>query len=400
MDNPSRRLNAISNEAPKSTPQDQSDFPPPQSGNKYSKAEFKRMFPNLFSDKLGCLKDVRVHLDLDPAVRPVRQKLRPLPFHLRDAVEKELQKHIDLGILERVTDDMGPTPWVSNIVPVLKEKGISRDGKTNVSRPLANQPPPVPEIRITVDNRCQNKAIRRTNYPSKTLEDLLYEVNGAKWFSKLDIKKAFHQFPLEETQRQLTVITIHIGLLRYTRLHMGISCASEVFSEHIRRILEGVIGQVNMTDDVMIHGPTEENHQRSLLATLRKLEAAGLTLNLEKCEFYKQEIQYYGLRFTKDGVSPTEDRVKALKECAAPTDAKSLRSFLCTVLWSARFMKDVNTIADPLWRLCKTGVPWQWTETEQAAFEAVKELISTKCMGYFRKDWITELVSDASPRPF
>ena len=87
------------------------------------------------------------------------------------------------------------------------------------------------------------------------------------------------------------------------------------------------------------------------------------------------------------GVSPTEERVKALKECATPTDVKSLRSFLCTALWSARFMKDICTIAEPLWRLTKNGMAWQWTTTEQNAFQALKDAISTKCMGYFRKDW-------------
>ena len=170
-----------------------------------------------------------------------------------------------------------------------------------------------------------------------------------------------------------------------------------MFSEHIRRILDGVIGQANMTDDVIIHGKTEEDHQRALLSVLKRLEDSGLTLNLEKCDFYKEEIKFYGLRFTKDGVSPTEDRVKALKECKEPVDVKSLRSFLCTVLWSSRFMRDVCTVSEPLWRLTKNGVPWQWTETEQNAFDAIKELISTKCMGYFRKDWETELISDASP---
>ena len=68
------------------------------------------MIPDLFSGKLGCLKDIRVHLDLDPKVEPLRQKLRPLPFHLKDAIRKELRKQIELGILERVTDEMGPTP--------------------------------------------------------------------------------------------------------------------------------------------------------------------------------------------------------------------------------------------------------------------------------------------------
>ena len=115
-------------------------FPPPKKNGRYSKDELKVMFPSLFSGTLGCLKDVRVHLHLDPEVKPVRQKLRPLPFHLREAVSKEIKKQIELGILERVTDDMGPTPWVSNIVPVLKDKDkdtgvkLGRDGKPSPMR--------------------------------------------------------------------------------------------------------------------------------------------------------------------------------------------------------------------------------------------------------------------------
>ncbi len=64
---------------------------------------------------------------------------------------------------------------------------------------------------------------------------------------------------LEESnaKRNLTTITTHQGLMRYTRLHMGISCASEMLSEHIRIILGGNFGQANMTDDVIIHGKTE-----------------------------------------------------------------------------------------------------------------------------------------------
>ena len=73
---------------------------------------------------------------------------------------------------------------------------------------------------------------------------------------------------------------------------MGISCATEVFTEHVRRILEGIISQVNMTDDVVIQGGTEEAHQRSLLTVLKRLQDNGLTLNLAKCEFYKGKSRY------------------------------------------------------------------------------------------------------------
>ena len=78
-------------------------------------------------------------------------------------------------------------------------------------------------MKITEDNRTQNKAIRGTMHPSRTAEDNLFAVNGMKIASKLDIIKAFHQLMLEEAQKNLTVIFTHEGLLRYRRLHIGIS---------------------------------------------------------------------------------------------------------------------------------------------------------------------------------
>jgi hypothetical protein len=60
-----------------------------------------------------------------------------------------------------------------------------------------------PEVRITVDNRAQNNAFSRTHCPTKTIEELLYEANGSRLFSKLDIIKAFDQLMLEVSQRQL-----------------------------------------------------------------------------------------------------------------------------------------------------------------------------------------------------
>ncbi len=115
------------------------------------------------------------------------------------------------------------------------------------------------DVRLTCDCRTQNKVIRRTRYPSKTVEYLVYMVQGARISSKLDITKAFHQLMLHEDSRHLTTVTTHIGLFRYRRLHMKISNVSEEFTEAVRVILLGLPGQANMTDDILIYGKHEPN---------------------------------------------------------------------------------------------------------------------------------------------
>lgn len=253
-------------------------------------------FPELFSGRLGCAKGISVKLDVDPNVRPVRQPQRPVAFHLREAVGRELDRQVEQGILEPVYSSSGPTPWVSNLVVVPKDKAAHANW-TNKRQEYTL------EIRLTCDSKALNKAIRRTRFPGKTVEDLITQVNGATVFSKIDLIKAFHQFALDAESRNYTTITTHRGLYRYKRLHMGISCASEVFTEGLRNILLGCEGQLNMTDDILVYGKDQEEHDRNLMRVLRRLQDAGLTAHPGKCEFFKSELTFFGLRFSKEGIA-------------------------------------------------------------------------------------------------
>ena len=105
---------------------------------------------------------------------------------------------------------------------------------------------------------------------------------------------------------------------------MDIASASEVFTEKVGEILADLPGQVNMSDDILIFGKTPEEHLRKLMEVLQRLEETGFTIKLEKSEFYKEELNIFGLRFKPKGISPTEDRVKAFKDAQPPEDAKTL----------------------------------------------------------------------------
>jgi hypothetical protein len=117
----------------------------------------------------------------------------------------------------------------------------------------------------------------------------------------------------------------------------------------------------------------------------------------DKCEFYKDEIKFFGIVVSKDGIAPTEDRCQALRDEKEPRNAKEVRSLLGSIQFSGRWIRDISDIAQPLWRLTQTGVEWQWTDVEQRAFERLKEALSTKCLAYYNKLWDTELIVDASP---
>lgn len=340
--------------------------------------ELNRRFPNAFSGKMGQAKDFEVKLEVDPTVRGVRQKLRPIAFGLRDAVENEIRRQVAEGILEPVHDISEPTPFISNLVVVLKS-----------TDPI--------DVRLTADSRWVNKAIKRTRHWTRTIEDVVYIVNGAKFFSKLDLKKAFHQLLLAKESRYLTVITTHIGLFRYRCLHMGISSASEIFAEFIRNLISDIPGTLNMIDDILVFGHTEAEHKANLLKLLQRLEDTGLTLNVAKCEFYKKEVIFFGLKLSEHGISPTIEKCSALRNAKPPTNASELRSFLGLAQYVSRFIQDFAIITAVLWKLTKKSEKWKWGSEEQMAFDRLKEAITTKALSYFDKTLTTSVMVDASP---
>ncbi|GFR93012.1 retrovirus-related Pol polyprotein [Elysia marginata] len=90
-----------------------------------------------------------------------------------------------------------------------------------------------------------------------TLEEVINELNGSKFFSQLDLKQEFHQLELSEESRHITTFTTHVGLRRYKRLMFGIYAAPELFQHHLNQILHDIQGATNHIDDFMLTKKTQ-----------------------------------------------------------------------------------------------------------------------------------------------
>jgi len=151
-------------------------------------------------EEMSKIKGVTISLPIDRQVTPVVQPYRRIPIALEDAVEKKIEELLRLGIIEKVK---GASRWVSPMVVIPKDA----------------------DIRICVDMRCANKAVKRENYPLPTIEDFLPHLGKGKVFTKLDVKNAFHQVEISEESREITTFITKKGLYRYKRLMFGIVCA-------------------------------------------------------------------------------------------------------------------------------------------------------------------------------
>ncbi len=223
--------------------------------------DLKQRYPSVFSGKIGKLKDRSIKLHIKPEVKPIRQRNRPASFHLRKGINKAIQTMLDNDVIEKVNS---ATPWVSPIVPIVKENG---------------------DIRVCTDAKLLNTAIEREVHNCPTVDEIALELNDAKFISKLDLNAAYNQLELHPDSRDITVFSTHVGLFRYKRLNFGIKSAAEIFQKTIESVVQGISNCRNISDDIIVFGSTQEIHDKTLHEVLQRLEVAKLTLNVSKCSF-------------------------------------------------------------------------------------------------------------------
>ena len=140
-------------------------------------------------------------------------------------------------------------------------------------------------------------------------------------------------------------------------------------------LLQGIEGVSVYVDDILVTGSTIEEHLRTLEEVLKRLEAANLHLNRDKCSFLRPSIEYLEYVIDKDGVHPTEAKVRAIKEAPPPTNVTELRAFLGLINYYRKFLPNISAKLTPLYLLLNKGQQWQWQLVHQQAYQTAKDAL-------------------------
>ena len=174
------------------------------SGHKItSRSQLLRNYNDVFTG-IGYL-DEECHIETDPSVTPPVHPPRRVPYALCDSLKSELDSLVDKGIKRPATQ---PTDWVNSYVCVTK-----RDGR----------------IRLCIDPKHLNKAIKRPHYPTPVFEDVASRLQGAKWFTKLDARSGYGNIKLDNESALLTMFSTPFGRYCYNRLPIGLRLSSDIF---------------------------------------------------------------------------------------------------------------------------------------------------------------------------
>ena len=154
----------------------------------------------------------------------------------------------------------------------------------------------------------------------------------------------------------------------------GISSATAIFQRCMENLLQGLNGVCVYFDDILITGSTLEEHLQNLDNVLTKIEKAGLKLNRSKCLFLMSKIEYLGHVIDEHGLHPTEGKIKAIKEAPRPKNVSELRAFIGIINYYGKFLPNLSSKLAPLYKLLQNHTKWMWSDSQEQAFQAAKQL--------------------------
>ena len=335
-------------------------------------------YPAVFEGEVGLFPG-QLHLELDPAARGVQLPLRKVPIAMKPLLQEELQRLAHLDVIKKIEK---PTDWVSHIVLVKKANG---------------------KIRVCLDPKPLNQALKRPRYPVPTLDDILPELARARVFSIADVRNGFWHIAFDDESSELTTFSTPFGCYRWKRWPFGVSPAPEVFQMKLHQLLEGLPGVFAIADDILITGEGSSeveataDHDRKLHAFLQRCQQNGIKLNKEKFRHRLTSVSYMGHLLTADGLKPDRQKVQAILDMPKPTDVSGIRRVLGVVNYLSRFTENLADLCRPLRQLTDKDNAWEWTHEHDIAFTKLKEAMSAiPVLRYFDPTVPITLQCDAS----
>jgi hypothetical protein len=281
--------------------------------------EYKDVFP----DDLPGLppeREVDHQIDLKPGTAPTSRAPYRLGLDELEELKKQLQDLVDKGFIRPSTSPFG--------APILFVK--KKDGT----------------LRMCMDYRALNENTIKNKYPLPNVDDLLDQLSGARYFSKIDLRSGYHQIRIAAGDEHKTAFRTRYGHYEFIVLPFGLTNAPATFMRLMNDVLRPYLDKfaVAFLDDVLIYSRTLEEHEQHVRLVLDVLRRQKLYAKLSKCEFFKDEIEFLGHKITADGARPLESKVSAVKTWPQPKNVSEVRGFLGLANYYRRFVRGLQRL--------------------------------------------------------
>ncbi|RWS01991.1 uncharacterized protein B4U79_03274, partial [Dinothrombium tinctorium] len=319
--------------------------------------KYKSVFAT-HTKEIGLCKNFEMNIKTTDE-EPIKLKPYRIPYSQRNELEKILQELLDADIIERSTSG-----YAAPIILVAKKQ-------TN-------------ELRL---------------FPLPRIDEIFDLVRESKVFSSLDVFKAYYHLLINEISRDKTAFICHLGTFQFKRCPFGLKNAPSECQRLMNTILKDVLYRCALVylDDTIVHSKNIQMHLIDLDETFKCFLEANVKLNIKKCNFLKDEINFLGHTICSNGLKVQSNKIDAVKNISTPNTLSELRSFLGLANYYRNFIPDFAKITLPLTKLTRKGYDFEWSEECEMAFIEIKQrLCQPPILTFFNENLEQELHTDAS----
>ena len=292
-----------------------------------------------------------------------------------------------------------------NYLDEAQKKGWIQKSESPAGAPILFVPKKDGTLRLCVDYRGLNNVTVKNRYPLPLIAEILDRLSGAQFFTKFDLRDAYHRLGIRKSDRWKTAFRTRYGQFEYLVMPFGLTNAPATFQSYINEALKGLTDYccIAYMDDILIFSKTEEEHEAHVKAVLERLRWYKLFIKLSKCEFHVKEVDFLGFRVGANGISMDPSRVTAIQEWPNPKTHRDIQVFLGFANFYRVFIEGYSKITAPMTNLLKgmqngkKSGELMWTDQAEEAFQEVKKRFqNAPLLRHYDPDLETRVETDAS----
>jgi len=303
-----------------------------------------------------------------------KQKAKSLPSH----------RPYDLAIQieEGANPPLGPIYSLSAIELQTLWTFLEENTKTGIIRP-SNSPCGAlvlfvkkkdGTLRLCVDYRGLNCLTRKDRYPIPLITDLLDAPNRARYYTKIDLRSAYHLVCIAKGDEWKTTFRTRYRSFEWLVMPFGLTNAPAAFQRFMNEIFGDLLDVcvVIYLDDILIYSNNLTSHKDHVKEVLRRLRDNGLYASPSKCTFHQRQVEFLGFVLSLEGIKMDMKKVQTIQDWPIPRHVKDVQAFLGFVNFYRRFIKGYSELTSPLTRLTRKNEPWLWLPSCQTSFKTLK----------------------------
>ncbi|GKA02922.1 putative reverse transcriptase domain-containing protein [Tanacetum coccineum] len=311
-----------------------------------------RDFPKVFLEDLSGLppqRQVEFHIDLVPGATPVAKAPYRLAPSKMQELSEQLQELQDKGFIRP-----SHSPWGEPVLFIKKKDG---------------------SFCMCIDYRELNKLTVKNRYPLPRIDDLFDQLQGSRYFSKIDLRSGYHQLRVHEEDIPKLAFRTRYGHFEFTVMPFGLTNALAVFMDLMNRVCKPYLDKfvIVFIDDILIYSKSKEDHKVHLKLVLELLKKESLFSKFSKCDFWLQEVHFLKHVVNNNVIQVDPSKIEAVKNWKAPKTPSEIRLFLGLASYYRRFIMNFSKIVKPLTSLTQNNQKYEWGVEQEEAFQTLKD---------------------------